>query len=57
MHGTADVNADGRTDILWRQASGSTVARLMNAFNSIGSVGVGGDSTWTLLRRPGYHAA
>jgi hypothetical protein len=58
VNNTADVNNDGKTDILWRQATtGGTVAWIMNAFNVLDDVGLGGDSVWTLIRRPGVHAA
>lgn len=58
VNNTADVNGDGKTDILWREAaSGGTVAWLMNSFNVLTSVVLGGDTTWTLIRRPGVHPA
>jgi hypothetical protein len=58
VNNTADVNGDGKTDILWREAaSGGTVAWLMNSFNVLTAVVLGGDTTWTLIRRPGVHPA
>lgn len=55
---TADVNGDGRTDILWRDATtGGTVAWIMNAFNVLDHAVLGGDAVWTMIRRPGVHAA
>jgi hypothetical protein len=58
VNNTADVNGDGRTDILWRNATnGGTVAWIMNAFNVLDNAVLGGDAVWTLIRRPGLHAA
>lgn len=58
VHGTADVNGDGKTDVLWRDAAtGGTVAWIMNALAATDHVVLGGDATWTLIRRPGVHAA
>jgi hypothetical protein len=58
VNNTADVNGDGRTDILWRQATtGGTVAWIMNAFNVLDDAVLGGDTTWTMIRRPGVHPA
>lgn len=58
VNNTADVNGDGKTDILWREATtGGTVAWLMNSFNVLQNVVLGGDATWTLIRRPGVHPA
>ena len=55
---TADGDGDGKTDILWREATtGGTVAWIMNAFNVLDDVVLGGDTVWTLIRRPGVHAA
>jgi hypothetical protein len=58
VNNTADVNADGKTDILWRNAAtGGTVAWIMNAFTATDHAVLGGDATWALLRRPGVHPA
>lgn len=58
VNNTADVNGDGRTDILWREATtGGTVAWIMNAFNVLDHAVLGGDAVWTLIRRPGVHEA
>ena len=58
VHGTADVNGDGKTDVLWRDAAtGGTVAWIMNALAATDHAVLGGDATWTLIRRPGVHAA
>jgi hypothetical protein len=56
VNNTADVNGDGKTDIIWRDSSGGTVVWLMNSFNALENVVLGGDATWTLIRRPGVHA-
>ena len=55
VNNTADVNGDGKTDIIWRDSSGGTVVWLMNSFNVLDHVVLGGDATWTLIRRPGVH--
>jgi hypothetical protein len=57
VNNTADVNGDGKTDIIWRDSSGGTVVWLMNSFNALENVVLGGDATWTLIRRPGVHTA
>lgn len=58
VNNTADVDGDGKTDILWREATtGGTVAWIMNAFNVLDDVVLGGDTVWTLIRRPGVHPA
>jgi len=54
---TADVNGDGKTDIVWRESTGGTVVRLMNSFTVLGATVIGGDTAWSLLRWPGPHSS
>jgi FG-GAP-like repeat len=48
--GTHDFNGDGRSDIVWRDASGNTAIWLMNGATVLSSGGVGGvPATWSIV--------
>ncbi len=47
--GTGDFNGDGKTDLLWRQAStGDTVLWLMNGATIVHSYNLGGSADWSV---------
>jgi hypothetical protein len=47
--GTGDFNADGKTDIVWRDTSGNTAVWLMNGASILSAGGIGNvPTTWSL---------
>jgi hypothetical protein len=47
--GTGDFNGDGRSDILWRHASGSVLEYLMDGTQVIATASIGGDQNWLIV--------
>ena len=49
--GTGDFNADGKSDVLWRETGGVVAAWLMNGATLLGGPLVGGaSSAWAIQR-------
>jgi hypothetical protein len=47
--GTGDFNGDGRSDILWQNASSGLIyEREMNGRTIVGAGALGGDHTWLI---------
>jgi FG-GAP-like repeat/FG-GAP repeat len=45
---TADLNGDGKADLLWRNTTGTVVVWLMNGTANIGAVGILSDPNWSV---------
>jgi hypothetical protein len=45
---TADLNGDGKADLLWRNTSGSVTAWLMNGTSTISAAGILDDPYWSI---------